>query len=132
MNAKEVAGSIRQLAGRIGVPETLVPGTVPSGWGAPHIEVDGRYHFVVCERGLELERRSTSDLDELLYWVFGSATFSMAVDFEVAHRRDHEDARRQVFDRQRELLIKLNPDWAIRRDREVAEILANHPFNDAL
>ena len=133
MNAESVVASIRQLGKVIDAPSSLIPATVPSAWGAPHIEADGSaYHFVVCERGQELERRTTLEMDELLYWTFQSITFSMAADWELAHRQRGQDARRQLFKRQHELLGKLKVAWAARRDAEVAETLREHPFNDAV
>lgn len=132
MDAASVVASIRQLAKFIDAPSSLIPATVPSDQGAPHIEANNSaYHFVVCERGQELERRTTSEMDELLYWTFQSITFSMAADWELAHRQRGQDARRQLFKRQHELLGKLNAAWAARRDAEVAEVLREHPFDEA-
>jgi hypothetical protein len=98
--------------------------------GTPHVEVGDAYHFVVCERGSELSRRTTGDLDELLYWVFAAITFSMACAWEVRHRRAGEDFRRQMFARQVELLAMLSPVWAEREEAEHQAILARHPFRD--
>jgi hypothetical protein len=99
--------------------------------GRPHIEVGHTYDWVVCERGSEFERRKTLELDELLYWTFQSATFSLAVEWEFRHRVPGQDSRRLLFQHQRELLGKLNPDWASRHDEELNAILRENPFNDA-
>jgi hypothetical protein len=49
--------------------------SVPHSDGSPYIEVaDDAYFFVSEERGVELERRRTDDLDELLYWIFDGVT----------------------------------------------------------
>lgn len=48
---------------------------------------------VVVERGIEWERRKTNDLDKLLYWIFANLTFSMAVEYELAHRVEGQDFR---------------------------------------
>lgn len=80
-------------------------------------------HWVVQERGIELERRTTLNRDELLYWVFQSVTFSMAADWEVL-RRDHtEDFRRALFTKQFELLGRLHRPWVARRKAELGPIL---------
>ena len=51
--------------------------------GAPHVEFEnGRYHYVVTERGLELSRRSTADAVEILYWMIKDMTFWMGVAYE--------------------------------------------------
>lgn len=72
-----------------------------------------------------------SDLDELLYWIFKGATFSMAADFEVAHRRENEDFRRILFSKQIELLSQLSPEWALRMAEEHNRTLQDPPFRDS-
>ncbi len=102
-----------------------------SDFARPHIEVDQRgYHFVVVERGRELKRKTSPDLDELLFEVFQSVTFSLACEYEVAHRVRGQDFRRLMFARQVELLSQLSPQWAQRRAEEHQQILGDHPFHD--
>jgi len=120
---------IEVLAGRIGAPAQLLPTYGVTADGArPHVEVDARYHLVVVERGEELERLSTDDLQALLYGVFQSVAFSMACAHELAHRRPGPDPRRLMFQRQRELLGALDPAWAARAAAEQAATLARHPY----
>jgi hypothetical protein len=100
-------------------------------FGRPHIEVDSRgYHYVVEERGNELKRITTPNLNELLYRVFEAVTFSLACRYEVQHRVRGEDCRRQIFRHQVQLLAKLAPEWAERGANHQREILREHPFND--
>jgi len=97
----------------------------------PHIEVDSRgYHFVVVERGQELSRFTTHDLDDLLNQVFRTVTFSLACDYELAHRIETQDSRRLLFQREVELLSHLSPSWGQRRASEHQHILREHPFDD--
>lgn len=96
--------------------------------GTPHIEVGDAYFFVTCERGSEFERRRTTDIDELLFWVFSTVTFSMSSDWEVRNRLAGEDSRRQLFAKQIQLLANLSADWAEREDAEHGRILAEYPF----
>jgi hypothetical protein len=97
----------------------------------PHIEVDSRgYHFVVVERGQELSRLTTCDLDDLLYEVFQTVTFSLACDYDLAHRIELQDCRRLIFRRQVELLSRLSAKWAERRSEKHRQILREHPFDD--
>jgi hypothetical protein len=97
----------------------------------PHIEVDGAgYHFVVVERGQELERFTTRDLDALLFRIFNSVTFELAADYESAHRQPNKDCRRLMFSHQEELLGKLSPEWAAREADSHAAILRDNPFVD--
>ena len=128
---ESVRARVEALAARIGAPANLLP-----TWGRtedfarPHVEVDDRYHFVVVERGEELERISTRDLGELLYQVFQSVTFTLAWDHELAHRRPGPDPRRLAFRRQEELMAALEPAWGQWLAAEHAATLAEHPFAD--
>lgn len=119
----------RELAARLGRPDFVLR-SEPMHDGSAHLEVDDGYHLVVTERGSELERKRTADVDELLYWVMEGLTSAISWDHEAAHRREGEDSRRQGFARQIELLASLSPEWAERRRREQAEILRRHPFRD--
>jgi len=61
--------------------------TVPQAFGAPQVEIIGdNYHYVVCERGSEYERKTTTDKQELLYWLISDVVSEMAGDFELKHR----------------------------------------------
>jgi len=93
-----VEALVRRRAAEIDAPTTALP---TFGWtedGArPHIEMArAGYAYVVVERGVEQSRQVTGDLDELLWWVFRDVTFDTACSFEVAHRREGEDFRRQL------------------------------------
>lgn len=123
---------IRDFGKLVDAPDALLPTFGRSDDGArPHVEVDGRgYHFVVVERGQELERITTSDFDELLYRVFDTVTFSLASRYESARRVAMADPRRLMFSRQVELLAKLSPAWAARQAAEHEAILRDHPFDD--
>ena len=86
--------------------------------GRAHVEVrDGRFHHVVVERGREYERFSTTSVDDLLYRVFCDATFSMAAT-QLAVNDVTWRTRHQILHRQLELLGRLDPGWAARRESE--------------
>ena len=123
---------VEQLARRkIGAPVAYLPTFGASQHdGTPHIEAADTYSFVVCERGAERERRSTDDLDELLFWVFSAVTFSMASDWEIRHRRPDEDTRQLLFAKQEELLNALAPEWGEREAEHHRRIVEQHPFRD--
>lgn len=123
---------VRELGRKIGAPDAHLPDFGESRHnGKPHLELGKAFFFVVCERGTEFERRKTDDLDELLFWVFSSVTFSMACDWEVRHRKGGEDSRQQLFAKQEDLLAALSPQWAAREARDHREILKRHPFREA-
>lgn len=126
-----VRAKAADYAHRLGIRNFTID-CAPRGDGSPYIEISDAYHFVVEERGLELERRTTRDLDELLYWVFNDVTFTVASSFELRNRRPDEDSRRQLFAKQEELLNLASEAWGRRKESEHKAVLANYPFNDAL
>jgi hypothetical protein len=130
----EIKSEVDQLARKIRAPESLLPTYGRTRDAAhPHIEVDERgYHYVVVERGEELNRTTTGDIDKLLYHVFEGVTFSLACEYAVRNRTGLRDFRRQLFRRQTELLSKLSPKWAELKAQEHAQILSQHPFDDSL
>jgi hypothetical protein len=129
----QIRSCIDRLARKIGAPPQILPTYGHSNdAGRPHIELDWKsYHFVVVERGQELERRTTRDLDELLYWVFEGITFDMACQFELRNRIPNADFRRTLFRRQLDLLEKLDPKWGTRGKAEILKILSAYPFSDS-
>ena len=127
-----IRSEIDYRAAVIGATDHLLPTYGRSeDFARPHIEVDARgYHYVVVERGQELERVTTSQLDELLYRVFQSITFSLSCEFELRHRMSRKDCRRLLFQHQRDLLASLSPDWAERCAQHHQEVLRENPFVD--
>ena len=128
----EIEADVHRLAGRIGASGYVLPTYGDTADGArPHIESDANgYHYVVVERGQELRRDTTDDLDELLYLVFETVSFGLACDYELAHRVPGQDFRRLLFARQSELLASLSPTWAERESRAHQLILHRYPFED--
>jgi hypothetical protein len=124
---------VEELAAKIYAPADLLPTYGYSrDFAYPHIEV-GNYkllHYVVIERGQELERKTTTDLDTLLYWIFSNVTFSMAVEYELNNRLEDRDCRRIIFDKQEKLLGILNENWQQKEIEEHNKILEKNPFDD--
>lgn len=128
----EIQVLVDRLAEKINAPFHLLPSYGHTRDGAyPHIEIsDKGYHYVVVERGEELERFVTESLNELLFKVFRSVTFSMACDFELKNRIETQDFRRQLFMKQIELMTQLNEEWGQKIEIEKLLILKTHPFSD--
>lgn len=129
----DIKKTVEELASKINAPGNLLPDYGRTRDGAyPHIEADaaGFLHFVVIERGEELERKTTKDLNELLYWIFDSITFSMSVDFELKHRMRRKDSRRIMFARQEELLGILDNSWQQKQQEAHEKIIRKNPFTD--
>jgi hypothetical protein len=132
LTLSEVKGEVDRLALVIGAPEDSLPTYGRSeDSGRPHIEVDANgYHFVVRERGLEFERTTARDVDDLLYRIFDSVTLEMALTYVQEHKIEGQDSRRLAFPRQIELYSMLSPEWGDRCSREIERILKEHPFHD--
>lgn len=127
----EIEGSVGGFARAIAAPASALPTYGRSDHsGRPHVEVDDRYHLVVCERGQEHSRQSTLDEDRLLYWIFEGVTFSMACAWEVRNRLPGRDPRRLIFRRQVELLGQLHGSWRVWGEARIGEILSRHPYQD--
>jgi Immunity protein 63 len=129
---KEIEANVTRLAKRINATTNQLPTyNATRDFGYAHIEVDeSKYHYITVERGVE-NRKPTADYDELLYWVFQSATFSIALDYELNHRIEDQDCRRIMFPRQIELMHKINPKMGILCEHRIAEILSRSPYDDA-
>lgn len=121
-----LAEEVHLLAAVVDAPAAMLPTLGHSEQsGRPHLEVDPdeTMHRVVCERGSEQERLTTTDADELLYWVFRAVTHELASGHELANRRPDEDSRRQLFEHQLHLLGRLDPEWRARRIVELGHVL---------
>ena len=130
---KKIRKQVDLIAELISAPKNSLPTYGYSrDMAYPHIEIDkfGRLHYVVIERGQENERFTTTDLDELLYRIFDSITFSMACDYELKNRIENQDFRRIMFAKQEELLGMINPLWKHKYQTEQQRILEKHPFDD--
>jgi hypothetical protein len=115
-------------ASQLGTP-TALP-TVRQDSGAAHVEYrDGAYHYVVTERGTELERRVATDANELLYWLLSDAAFGLATAHAARERGAGRSFRRALFAKEIELLERLDPAWATRKRDEIAATLLRAPFD---
>jgi hypothetical protein len=108
-----------ELAREIDVPDHLLPTFGYSEQnGRPHIELrDGEFHLVMEERGQEYGRFTTTSLDDLLYHVFRDATYSTAAA-RLRVSQLTSSSRRAILRSQIDLLERVNPEWAKRREAE--------------
>jgi hypothetical protein len=80
LTLSEVKELIDQLAEKIDAPQNSLPTygySEQSGRWEVIVDAEG-YQLVAFERGKELERYITSDIDELLYKIFDGVTFWLA------------------------------------------------------
>ena len=134
MSLSKLKTVVDDYASKIQASEWLLPTYGYSEDGArPHVELgsDSSYFYVIIERGEELERHKCNTLDELLYIVFRSVTSEMAAKYEVANRIENQDFRRIMFKKRAELMIKLNPSWKDKIEKDHTDILSRNPFNDS-
>lgn len=128
----EIRKKIQEYGKKINAPQDLLHLlTTPENFGAAHIEVDKiGYHFIRTERGEEIERQFTDNLNLLLYWFFKDVTFDMATAYELENRNPTEDFRRIYFAKNIELMEILDINYAKWLKAELDEILEKHPYRD--
>ena len=103
LSLDEVMQLVFRVGARIGLPKEQLQ-TFGSAAEGESIEVGRSYHLKFVERGKEFERRTTDDVDELLYWVFRDVTSGPAAKYELNSRNPNEDFRRRLFQHQLGLL----------------------------
>jgi hypothetical protein len=129
---QEIKNRVEELAQKINAPNHMLPSYGSIKYDAlPYIEIDnlGLMYYVVFERGLELERKMTDQLDELLFWIFAPVTFWMASQYELEHRNTSQDSRRIMFSKQLELLGQLSEKWKVQEQEEHQRILRVAPYS---
>ncbi|NML63601.1 hypothetical protein HHL22_00100 [Hymenobacter sp. RP-2-7] len=107
---------VKALGQQLDAPPELLPTFgYNRDFAYPEVRVSqAGYHWVIVERGREEENRVFAQLDELLYQVFESVTFSLASSYELRHRIEGQDSRILLFARQVALLAQLDASWADR------------------
>jgi hypothetical protein len=90
-------------------------------------ESEGGFAWVVMERGEELERHETRDIDDIQYRILEFATSAMALDWAAAKMDQAPEQRLLWFKRHLELLGQLDPRWCDRKKAQIAAILRTHP-----
>ncbi|PXW45073.1 immunity protein 63 of polymorphic toxin system [Erwinia sp. AG740] len=96
------------------------------GMATPHLEIhDDKYHYVVCERGVELSRTITSSEDEILYWFVESSVSAIASNLAASECPPNGEFRRLYFKKQYELLKLVNPTWAEKKRKYFIDILVS-------
>ena len=126
----DILAKAKKMAGEIGV--LMFAPVIRRGPhdNAPYyVEIDSKgLHLVSRDRGFEVQRETTSDPGELLYWILRNETKTLASRFELDHRIKGQDSRRIAFKKQEELLGELKPAWGERCKKEHEEILKENPF----
>jgi hypothetical protein len=126
---EQVEAEMAAVAGRLrGVRPTDLPTFENRDGGYPFIRIEGdTLLYLAHERGKEVLRRETTDLDELLWFVFHDVTSGLA------QRRGgrswfRSDSRRRWFPRWIKLMTELDPAWGARTRAYVDDVLAWNPY----
>jgi len=129
---RDIETAVAALARHIGASSQDLPTYgISHDLGRPHVEVENvLYHYVVMERGEELERRSTESYDELLYWIFSDVTHNLAFSYELRNRVEDQDCRRIAFPKQIELMKQIGPAMSTQLEGDIADILRRAPYDD--
>lgn len=90
------------------------------------------YIFGYQERGKKNVMKETTDPDEIMYEIIKEIVFHEASGFEVKNRMKYEDHRRLMFEKELELMKKIDPDYYNRLRQEAEEILKRSPYDDNL
>jgi hypothetical protein len=132
IEATEVQKIIYEYGERASIPRSLlILPTAPVGDGSPHLEIsDGMYHLIYSERGFEFGRKSSAEIDDLLYWFFDDVCSNVSFGYELENRIEGQDCRRIAFSRKQELLRAIKSEWEERVALDIREILKNNPFED--
>lgn len=118
----QLQAEIDRLAAELGVPRIDVGVLRKDDDYNVFIDAGGRYHFAYWERGrpnLDL----VGDVSDVLYWFAEAFSSEIAGGYAARHRSDGRDYRELMWAKQYELLERLNPQWAKRCVRELAERL---------
>lgn len=123
------------LAKQIDAPTSLLPIVDNDGVGdGQYVEIEGKYwqtfRLVVKERGQVVHFEMTTDLEELMYYIFKDVTSHMASKWELKNRKQNEDSRRQLFAKQDELLATLSSKFSDKFKVDTERILNTAPYKD--
>ncbi len=90
----------------------------------------GSYRYIVAERGKICRDDSSPNLHRFLYYPLQDITHYAACRYELDNRQANQDSRRIIFAKQWELLARIHPDYAARRQAEIDSILRQYPYQD--
>ena len=126
MTLAAVEAIVEALGQLLDAPARLLPTFGHNeDYARPEVRVDAAgYHFVVIERGQELQHQVVQQVEELLFMVFEAVTFSMACNYELTHRVGGQDSRILLFAKQEELLARLDSGFAARQRTRHQQLLA--------
>lgn len=128
---EEIQENIYEYGDKICAPKNLLKICRIPQDDLPCVQMSGDdYLYILSERGVEIERRRTKNIDVLYYWLMDRVVFLMASQYEVAHRVKDQDFRRVLFDKKIELMGVLSKKWEEIARISIQNILKNAPYSD--
>lgn len=133
---KDIINSVKsnyyRIAKELSAPKRFIQfAKTPRHDGSPHIEYEGdEFLYVFTERGYRYKEERTKDSNELLYWLVSDLTWGMAMEYELKHRIESENFRKQMFAKHIELLMSVNQDWGKRKKEEYDKLLIESPYEE--
>ena len=88
---------------------------------------DVGYHYVLCERGKEIEHKITDDVFEISFWAIYPSLIRPSFDYELQNRDETLDYGEVAFAKQLEYLELLGENFKKRGEIEISQILENNP-----
>jgi hypothetical protein len=123
----DIRADVLRLALNIGAGEKHLPTfgySKQPGWPSVEVSTD-QYHYVVAQSDQEPHRRSTSDYQELLYWIFSGVTQSMVfADDSDLRQPGQEEYWAITYPKQIELIGRIDPNFVLRLTAEIDSLLA--------
>ncbi|MBB2949086.1 hypothetical protein FB565_008891 [Actinoplanes lutulentus] len=120
---QQLEDEVRRLGALIGAGDAdlVAFGNRDGGYPWASVDESGVYHWIVTERGQELQHRKTRDLDEMLFWCLEATTWSMGGDWALRHPVAGEEQRVTRWRKQFALLATINPEWPHRARQRLIE-----------
>ncbi|HCM1989786.1 TPA: hypothetical protein N3A40_001895 [Salmonella enterica subsp. salamae serovar 30:m,t:-] len=113
-----------QLGGGVRPKNYFIIPDRPDGLATPYLEIHGKeYHFIVSERGTEMERTVTLSDDEILYWFADCGVRNMASYYAAVNSSKEKEFRSIYFRKQYSLMLSIKADWATRKRKEFTALL---------
>lgn len=134
VSMNEIQALVDKLGTKISAPKSLlVVLPTPADDGTPYVEIRGEnFSYVSSERGCEIYRKLTKDLEELTYWIMSRVARQMAAKYELENRVDGCDTRKLYFDTFIKMLGEIKYEWGEKARSEVEEILKTSPYLDCV
>lgn len=107
---------------------------VPKDDGTPCIMIDGdEYHYVIFEKVCEIEKRTTKDVNLLMYWIVKDVVSGIAHRYSVKYPMKGLAQQRVVLIRQIEVMQMIDEAFQEKLRQDIWFTLGgNDPFSDGL